>query len=36
MTGPELFTLALLLVLPAGAWAEARLFRYYDRKANRR
>lgn len=33
MSAPEWFVLAVLFALPAAAWAEARLFRYYDRKA---
>lgn len=33
---PTLVFVVLLALLPAGAWAEARLFRYLDRKAARR
>jgi len=36
VSGPEWFTLAVLLVLPVSAWAEARLFSHQNKKAARR
>lgn len=36
MSGPEWFVLAVILVLPLAAWAEARLFAHQNKKAARR